>query len=157
MQFCKWYLLYRGSDFYFPENVSSPYSRWQRLWLCRCGYQKHKTWREPFVAGINRCKVIKSIPFSCHRPGQRVLNKDILQFFHGNGYILKIDFIAKLGKGVRLRVYDMKADANGAEVSTLMYSIITKNIFCSSGGASTSKLWARAIGNGANHKSNRWL
>jgi uncharacterized protein YggL (DUF469 family) len=59
--------------------------------------------------------------------------------------ILEMDFASELGKSIRLRVYDVKADATGEQVSTLMDSIITKNIFSSSGGALTSKLSARIV------------
>mgnify|MGYP000963235428 CR=1 FL=1 len=59
--------------------------------------------------------------------------------------ILEMDFATELGKSVRLRVYDVKADATGAQVSSLMDTIVTKNIFTSTGGILTGKLSARVI------------
>jgi hypothetical protein len=59
--------------------------------------------------------------------------------------ILEMGFGTELGKTQTIRVYDVKTDITGAQVSTLMDSIITKNIFSGTGGALTSKVSARII------------
>lgn len=59
--------------------------------------------------------------------------------------ILEMEFATELGRSVGLRVYDVKADATGEQVATLMDSIVSKNIFTSSGGSFTGKLSARIV------------
>ena len=58
---------------------------------------------------------------------------------------LEMDFMTELLKTHKIRVYNAKPALTASEISTAMDSIITENIFNTSGGELTSKAGARLI------------
>lgn len=58
---------------------------------------------------------------------------------------LEMDFMTELSKLHRIRVYNAKAALTAGEISTAMDSIITENIFNTTGGELTSKAAARLV------------
>ncbi|HNX29768.1 MAG TPA: DUF2922 domain-containing protein [Syntrophomonadaceae bacterium] len=58
---------------------------------------------------------------------------------------LEMDFMTELSKLQRLRVYNAKPALTAAQISTAMDSIISENIFNTSGGELISKSGARMV------------
>jgi len=58
---------------------------------------------------------------------------------------LEMDFATELSKTHRMRVYNAKSDLTSSQINTAMDSIISENIFNTSGGELVSKLEARLI------------
>ena len=59
--------------------------------------------------------------------------------------VLEMVFNTELGKSKTMRVIDVKDPLSGAEVTAVMDTIITKDIFGGSGGALTGKIRARVV------------
>jgi hypothetical protein len=59
--------------------------------------------------------------------------------------VLEMVFNTELGKSKTMRVIDVKDPLSGAEVTAVMDTIITKDIFGGSGGALTGKIRAQVI------------
>ena len=59
--------------------------------------------------------------------------------------VLEMDFATEYGKTQRLRVYDVKPDITGNEISAAMDVIIEKNIFTSTTGDYTGKVGAQIV------------
>ena len=59
--------------------------------------------------------------------------------------VLEMTFNTELGLSKTIRVVDAKDPLTDAEVAAAMDSIITKNVFTSSGGEFTSKIKAQVV------------
>lgn len=58
---------------------------------------------------------------------------------------LEMTFSTELGRTQRIRVYNVREDIAAAEVAAAMDSIISKNIFTSTGGDYTGKVSAQVV------------
>ena len=58
---------------------------------------------------------------------------------------LEMDFMTEASKLYRMRVYNAKADLTATQIAGAMDSIITENVFNTSGGELTSKAAARLV------------
>jgi len=59
--------------------------------------------------------------------------------------VLEMDFSTELGKTQSMRVYEARTDLTGAEVSTAMANVVSKNIFSGSYGQITGIIGARIV------------